>query len=93
MPAKVKYGQLLTLWTSRVKRYHTQLSDYLTANDIVVAVIGLLVSRESLSLPFTILLLIVPLIDFGILLCFQVAIVLARLSGQNALREWQSPDI
>lgn len=42
------YNHLLTLWTSGVRDYHTMLSDYLTANSIFVAVIGLLVSRASL---------------------------------------------
>jgi hypothetical protein len=81
------YGHLLTLWTSGVRDYHTMLSDYLTANSIFVAVIGLLVSRESLALPFTIL--IVLLSVFGIMLCWQMAIVLGRFSGQNAFWEWQ----
>lgn len=81
------YDHLITLWTSGVRDYHTMLSDYLTANSIFVAVIGLLVSRESLALPFTGL--IVLLCVFGLLLCFQMAIVLGRLSGQNALWEWQ----
>ena len=81
------YEHLLTLWTSGVRDYHTMLSDYLTANSIFVAVIGLLVSRESLALPFTVL--IVLLCSFGLLLCLQMAIVLGRFSGQNALWEWQ----
>ncbi len=81
------YGHLVTLWTSGVRDYHSLLSDYLTANSIFVAVIGLLVSRESLALPFTIL--IVLLSVFGILLSAQMAIVLGRFSGQNALWEWQ----
>ena len=81
------YGNLLTLWTSGVRDYHAMLSDYLTANSIFVAVIGLLVSRESLTFPLTVL--IVLLCVFGILLCLQMAIVLGRLSGQNALWEWQ----
>lgn len=81
------YDHLLTLWTSGVRDYHTMLSDYLTANSIFVAVIGLLVSRESLALPFTAL--IILLCVFGLLLCFQMAIVLGRFSGQNALWEWQ----
>ena len=63
------------------------LSDYLTANSIFVAVIGLIVSQASLALSFTVL--IVLLCVFGILLCLQMAIVLGRLSGQNALWEWQ----
>jgi hypothetical protein len=81
------YEHLLTLWTSGVRDYHTMLSDYLTANSIFVAVIGLIVSRESPAMSFTVLILL--LCTFGILLCLQMAIVLGRLSGQNALWEWQ----
>ena len=81
------YEHLLTLWTSGVRDYHTMLSDYLTANSIIVMVIGLIVSRESHTLPLTVL--IVLLCVFGILLCLQMAIVLGRLSGQNALWEWR----
>lgn len=81
------YERLLTLWTSGVRDYHAMLSDYLTANSIFVAVIGLIVSREILPLSFTVL--IVLLCVFGLLLCLQMAIVLGRLSGQNALWEWR----
>jgi len=81
------YDRLIALWTSGVRNYHTMLSAYLTANSIFVAVIGLLVSRESLALPFTAL--IILLCVFGVLLSFQMAIVLGRFSGQNALWEWQ----
>jgi hypothetical protein len=81
------YDHLLVLWTSGVRDYHTMLSDYLTANSIFVAVIGLLVSRESLAAPLTILIVLLSL--FGLLLCLQMAIVLGRFSGQNALWEWQ----
>jgi len=81
------YDHLLTLWTSGVRDYHTMLSDYLTANSIFVAVIGLIVSRESPAMSFTVLILLLCI--FGILLCLQMAIVLGRLSGQNALWEWQ----
>ena len=81
------YGHLVMLWTSGVRDYHTLLSNYLTANSVFVAVIGLLVSRESVALPFTVL--IVLLSVFGILLSLQMAIVLGRFSGQNALWEWQ----
>jgi hypothetical protein len=84
---KSTYEHLLTLWTSGVRDYHTMLSDYLTANSIFVAVIGLLISRESLAPPFT--LLIVLLSVFGLLLALQMAIVLGRFSGQNALWEWR----
>ena len=81
------YEHLLTLWTSGVRDYHSLLSDYLTANSIFVAVIGLMVSRESLALVFTILILVLSV--FGVLLCLQMAIVLGRFSSQNALWEWQ----
>ncbi len=81
------YDHLIALWTSGVRNYHTMLSAYLTANSIFVAVIGLLVSRESLALPFTPL--IILLCVFGLLLRFQMAIVLGRFSGQIALWEWQ----
>jgi len=81
------YDHLLILWTSGVRDYHTMLSDYLTANSIFVAVIGLLVSRESLTMPLTIFIVVLNI--FGLLLCLQMAIVLGRFSGQNALWEWQ----
>jgi hypothetical protein len=81
------YDHLITLWTSGVRDYHTMLSDYLTANSIFVAVIGLIVSRESPAMSFTVLILLLCI--FGILMCLQMAIVLGRLSGQNALWEWE----
>ena len=81
------YERLLTLWTSGVRDYHTMLSDYLTAHSIFVAVIGLILSRERVAFSFTVL--IVLLCVFGVLLCLQMAIVLGRLSGQNALWEWR----
>lgn len=81
------YEHLLTLWTSGVRDYHTMLSDYLTAHSIFVAVIGLIVSRDMLPLSFTVM--IVLLCVFGVLMCLQMAIVLGRLSGQNALWEWR----
>ena len=81
------YNHLLTLWTSGVRDYHTMLSDYLTANSIFFAVVGLLVSRESPALPITIVIVLFSLI--GILMSVQMAIVLGRFSGQNALWEWQ----
>ena len=83
------YDHLITLWTSGVRNYHSMLSDYLTANSIFVAVIGLIVSRESPAMSLSLTVLILLLCIFGILLCLQMAIVLGRLSGQNALWEWQ----
>lgn len=84
---KATYDHLITLWTSGVRDYHSMLSDYLTANSIFVAVIGLLVSRESLALPLTLLIILLSI--FGILLCGQMAIILGRFSGQNAFWEWK----
>ena len=81
------YEHLLTLWTCGVRDYHSLLSDYLTANSIFVAVLGLLVSRESHHIP--IIILTVLLCVFGLFLCLQMAINLGRFSGQNALWEWQ----
>jgi hypothetical protein len=81
------YDHLITLWTSGVRDYHSMLSDYLTANSIFVAVIGLIVSRELLPLSLTVM--IILLCVFGVLMCLQMAIVLGRLSGQNALWEWR----
>jgi hypothetical protein len=81
------YEHLLDLFTSGVRDYHSMLSDYLTANSIFVAVIGLLNSRESGGVAFELLILL--LCVFGVLLCWQMAIVLGRLSGQNAFWEWQ----
>jgi hypothetical protein len=43
---KTTYDHLITLWTSGARDYHTMLSDYLTANSIFVAVIGLIVSEN-----------------------------------------------
>jgi len=84
---KTEYDHLITLWTSGVRDYHSMLSDYLTANSIFVAVIGLIVSRELPTM--SLMMLILFLCIFGFLLCLQMAIVLGRLSGQNALWEWQ----
>ena len=81
------YEYLLTLWTSGVRDYQSMLSDYLMANSIIIMAIGLIVSREFHTPPLTVL--IVLLCIFGILLCLQMAIVLGRLSGQNALWEWR----
>jgi hypothetical protein len=81
------YTNLLTLWTSGVRDYHSLLSDYLTANSIFVAAIGLLVSREQLTMVFTLVILL--LCVFGILISLQMAILLGRFSSQNALWEWE----
>lgn len=79
------YEHLLTLWTSGVRDYHSMLSDYLMANSIFVAVIGLTMSRESAATSFTVLILLLCI--FGILLCLQMGTILGRFSGQNALWE------
>lgn len=83
------HDHLIMLWTSGARDYHSMLSDYLTANSIFVAVIGLIVSRESSATSLSLTVLTLLLCIFGILLCLQMEIVLGRLSGQNALWEWQ----
>jgi hypothetical protein len=80
------YRHLLELWTSGVRDYHSLLSDYLTANSIFVAAIGLLLAREPLTLIF--LLLVIVLCSFGVLMTLQMAIVLGRFSAQTMLWEW-----
>ena len=81
------YAHLLTLWTSGVRDYHSLLSDYLTANSIFVAAIGFLLARDSASMMFSALVVVLCL--FGILMAVQMAIVLGRFSAQNHLWEWQ----
>ena len=81
------YTNLINLWTSGVRDYHSLLSDYLTANSIFVAAIGFLVTQRPASLIFS---LLVPILCvFGILMTLQMAIVLGRFSAQNDLWEWQ----
>jgi hypothetical protein len=80
------YGNLVNLWTSGVRDYHSLLSDYLTANSIFVAAIGFILARQLATLPFTFLGVI--LCVFGILMVVQMAIVLGRFSAQIALWEW-----
>ncbi len=81
------YRNLLELWTSGVRDYHSLLSDYLTANSIFVAAIGFLLARQPVTLIFT--LLVIILCIFGILMTIQMAIVLGRFSAQNSLWEWR----
>jgi hypothetical protein len=80
------YRHLLDLWTSGVRDYHSLLSDYLTANSIFVAAIGLLLARQPLALIFNLLVVILCL--FGVLMTLQMAIVLGRFSAQTTLWEW-----
>lgn len=87
MDTQTTYRNLIELWTSGIRDYHSLLSDYLTANSIFVAAIGLLVSRQPLSLIF--ILLVALLCLFGILMVLQMAIVLGRFAAQTALWEWQ----
>jgi len=61
-------------------------SYFLTANSICVAVIGLFISRESWAFILTMRILLLCI--FGLLLCFQTAIVLGRFSGRNVLWGW-----
>jgi hypothetical protein len=81
------YKNLLELWTSGVRDYHSLLSDYLTANSIFVAAIGFLLARQPFTMIFALLVVVVCL--FGVLMTLQMAIVLGRFSAQTALWEWQ----
>jgi hypothetical protein len=75
------YGTLVNLWTSGVRDYHSLLSDYLTANSIVVAAIGFILARQPPTLLFTFLGMI--LCVFGVLMVLQMAIVLGRFSPKS----------
>ena len=77
------YDTLVNLWTSAVRDYHSLLSDYLTANSIFTAAIGVILARQLPTLLFTFLGMI--LCVFGILMVLQMAIVLGRFSAQIAL--------
>lgn len=81
------YRNLIELWTSGIRDYHSLLSDYLTANSIFVGAIGLLLARQTLTWVFTLLVIILCL--FGVLMAVQMAIVLGRFAAQTALWEWQ----
>jgi hypothetical protein len=87
MDAQTTYRNLIELWTSGIRDYHSLLSDYLTANSIFVAAIGFLLARQPLTWIFTLLVVILCL--FGILMAMQMAIVLGRFSAQTALWEWR----
>ena len=84
------YGNLVNLWTSAVRDYHSLLSDYLLANSIFVAAIGYILARHPPTFLFTCLGMI--LCVFGILMVVQMAIVLGRFSAQIALWECMSGD-
>lgn len=81
------YRNLIELWTSGIRDYHSLLSDYLTANSIFVGAIGLLLARQTFTWVFTLLVIILCL--FGVLMAVQMAIVLGRFAAQTALWEWQ----
>jgi len=84
---ELTYNNLVSLWTSGIRDYHSLLSDYLTANSIFVAAIGFVVARQPII--FIFVLLVIVLCCFGILMTLQMAIVLGRFAAQNALWEWQ----
>jgi hypothetical protein len=84
---EITYRHLLDLWTSGVRDYHSLLSDYLTANSIFVAAIGLLLARQPPAVVFTLLVIVLCL--FGVLMTLQMAIVLGRFSAQTSLWEWR----
>ncbi len=81
------YNNLVNIWTSGIRDYHSLLSDYLTANSIFVAAIGFLVARQPATIIFSVLILV--LCFFGVLITLQMAIVLGRFAAQNAVWEWQ----
>lgn len=81
------YANLLSLWTSGVRDYHSLLSAYLLAHSIFVAVIGLFVSQHPIEQALSVVIALLSV--FGILLCVQMAIVLGRFSAQNSFWEWQ----
>lgn len=80
------YANLIALWTSGVRDYHSLLSDYLTANSIFIAAIVFLIGRGGEMYLFD--LIVIILCTFGLIMTMQMAIVLGRFSGQNALWEW-----
>lgn len=81
------YNNLVVLWTSGVRDFHSLLVAYLTANSIFVAAIGFLLARQPVAKVFT--LVVIVLCFLGILITLQMALVLARFDAQNALWEWQ----
>src|SRR5689334_6615566 len=85
--AERTYANLVNLWTSGVRDYHSLLNAYITANSVFVATIGLLISRQSASKIF--FLLVLALSVCGILIILQMAILLGRFDSQNALWEWR----
>ena len=81
------YQHLVSLWTSGIRDYHSLLNAYITANSVFVATIGLLISRQSASKIF--FLLVLALSVCGILIILQMAILLGRFDSQNAMWEWR----
>ena len=85
--AERTYNNLVVLWTSGVRDFHSLLATYLTANSIFVAAIGFLLARQPTTNVFTIVVMILCIL--GVLITLQMALVLARFDAQNALWEWQ----
>jgi hypothetical protein len=81
------YQNLVNLWTCGVRDYQGLLTAYITANSVFVATIGLLISRQSSSSIFH--LLVLALSVCGILITLQMAILLGRFDSRNALWEWR----
>ncbi len=81
------YQDLLHLWTSGIRDYHSLLSDYLTANSIFVAAIGFLLARQPATKIFSVFVFVLCI--FGVLITLQMAIVLGRFDAQNAFWEWR----
>ena len=82
--AEHTYNNLVSLWTSGVRDFHSLLATYLTANSIFVAAIGFLLARQPTTTVFTIVVMILCIL--GMLITLQMALVLARFDAQNALR-------
>ena len=81
------YDHLVNLWTSGIRDYQGLLTAYITANSVFVATIGLLISRQSSSRIF--FLLVLALSVCGVLITLQMAILLGRFDSQNAMWEWR----
>lgn len=81
------YQNLVNLWASGIRDYQGLLTSYITANSVFVATIGLLISRQSSSSIFN--LLVLALSVCGILITLQMAIMLGRFDSRNALWEWR----
>jgi len=80
------YENLINLWTSGVSQYHSLTLAYLTANSILMAAIGVILSSKYfyksnlylISMMFSLA---------GLIICIQMYIALGSLRSQNAYFE------